>query len=106
VSCIDDVQAGVTARAGFDWFCKAPVRQPAPSATRIPRVARSEEQATMGVFSPPGTRLHALIGDAMLDLPVYLVERLIAHLAAQHAVADPPSSKHPQAAASESPDAR
>ena len=58
----------------------------------------------MGVFSPPGTRLHALIGDAMLDIPVYLVERLeqtldaqgravatlalIAHLARDHAVAE------------------
>ncbi|MDR6095292.1 hypothetical protein [Stenotrophomonas sp. SORGH_AS_0321] len=76
----------------------------------------------MGVFSPPGTRLHALIGDAMLDLPVYLVERLeqtldaqgravamlalIAHLAGQHAVTEAPSATHPHAAAQESPDVR
>ena len=76
----------------------------------------------MGVFSPPGTRLHALIGDAMLDLPVYLVERLeqtldaqgravamlalIAHLAGQHAGTEAPSATHPHAAAQESPDVR
>lgn len=42
----------------------------------------------MGVFSPPGARLHALIGDAMLDLPSELVERLESRLEA-HGMADP-----------------
>lgn len=37
----------------------------------------------MGVFSPPGARLHALIGDAMLDLPAHLAERLEKTLEAQ-----------------------
>ncbi|MBA8681339.1 hypothetical protein [Stenotrophomonas tumulicola] len=36
----------------------------------------------MAEFSPTGARLHALIGDAVLDLPFHLVERL------EHALAD------------------
>lgn len=35
----------------------------------------------MAAFSPPGARLHALIGDAVLDIPFHLVERLDAALA-------------------------
>lgn len=42
----------------------------------------------MGVFSPPGARLHALIGDAMLDLPSHLVERLERTLET-HGMTDP-----------------
>jgi len=42
----------------------------------------------MGVFSPPGARLHSLIGDAMLDLPSHLVERLERTLEA-HGMNDP-----------------
>ena len=30
----------------------------------------------MAVFFPPSARLHDLIGDAVLDLPAHLVERL------------------------------
>jgi hypothetical protein len=37
----------------------------------------------MGAFSPPGARLNALIGDAVLDIPAHLVERLEKTLEAQ-----------------------
>ncbi|QNR96417.1 hypothetical protein ICJ04_12915 [Stenotrophomonas sp. 169] len=37
----------------------------------------------MGEFSPPGARLHALIGDAVLDIPRHLAERLETTLKAQ-----------------------
>ncbi len=37
----------------------------------------------MGQFSPPGARLHALIGDAVLDIPRDLVERLETTLKSQ-----------------------
>ncbi|GAB3044703.1 hypothetical protein [Stenotrophomonas tumulicola] len=35
----------------------------------------------MGIFSPPGARLNALIGDAVLELPSHIVERLEQKLA-------------------------
>lgn len=42
----------------------------------------------MGAFSPPGARLHSLIGDALFDLPGHLVQRLEEKLT-EHGMADP-----------------
>lgn len=45
----------------------------------------------MGVFSPPGARLTALIGDAVLDLPAHIVNRLEETLASQGMVDPTPA---------------
>jgi len=77
------VRGGLSRSAGDSLKC--PVRQPAPSATSrpgaggLPAIARHD----MTDSSPAHDRLHALLGDALHDLPPRFVSRLERILAEQ-----------------------